>query len=155
LGSGPWAYPAQWLKEWFWTGGPESIGGGTLVFFDDETGVLVGFVAWRLRKEKVRGRKEVMGQIHLMGIIPAYQGKQSVHGRSLASEMFATAEKDAIEHEKGSDDMPFRIDADNNNVRAREIYEHWGFEYWRPFMSKSGRKYAQLWRPPSEPEQGA
>lgn len=71
------------------------------------------------------------------------------------SEMLATAEREAIEHDKGSEEMPFRIDADKDNIRAREIYEHWGFEYWRPFTSKSGREYAQLWRPPSEPEQDA
>lgn len=155
MGSGQWTYPAQWLKRWFWENEPDPIGGGTLVFFDDETGVLVGFVAWRLWRENVRGRKELMGQIHLMGIIPDYQGKQSIQGCSLASEMFATAERAAIEHEKGSEDMPFRIDADKDNTRAREIYEHWGFEHWRMFTSKSGREYAQLWRPPSEPEQGA
>lgn len=155
MGSGQWAYPAQWLKEWFWTGEPDPIGDGTLVFFDEGTDVLVGFVAWRLRREKVRERKELMGQIHLMGIIPAYQGKRSIQGCSLASEMLATAEREAIEHDKGSEEMPFRIDADKDNIRAREIYEHWGFEYWRPFTSKSGREYAQLWRPPSEPEQDA
>jgi hypothetical protein len=92
-----------------------------------------------------------MGLIHLMGIAPAYQRQQSIQGCSLASEMFATAEAEAIEHEKGNAEMPFRIDVDKANTRAREIYEHWGFEHWRYKMSKSGREYSQMWRPPTEP----
>ena len=92
-----------------------------------------------------------MGQIHLMGITPAYQHKQSIQGCSLASEILATAEQDAIEHEKGHDAMPFRIDVDKDNTRALAIYEHWGFQHLRFFTSKTGREYRQLWRPPAEP----
>jgi ribosomal protein S18 acetylase RimI-like enzyme len=85
-----------------------------------------------------------MGLIRYLGVAPAYRG------RGLATEMFAAAEREAVAHEKGSEDMPFRINVDKDNLTARAIYEHWGFEYWRMFTSKTGREYAHLWRPPTE-----
>jgi GNAT superfamily N-acetyltransferase len=137
-------YLVEWIKSWVWETPPDPLV-ETILFFDEETGALAGYVTWRMWRENIRGRKEWMGQIHLMAVARAYLGK------GVSTVMFATAEQAAIEHPKGTADMPFRIDVDNENTHAREIYERWGFERWR-CKEKHRRVYRQMWRPPVEPE---
>ncbi len=148
----------RFITEWAWEDDrkPEPIGEGTLLFFDrgqdDHDGgpVLVGFVAWCLRKERVHGPKEYVGLFHLIFVAPAYRGEKTIQGPSIVSTMFATAEKvmqergKAVmqEHGKPLDDMPLRIDVNVGNDHARNIYtKRWGFKHWK-------------WRPkpPAEPK---
>jgi hypothetical protein len=64
--------------------------------------------------------------------------------------MFATAEADARKHPKAVPNMPFRIDVDDGNSHARDVYAHWGFETCGWETSKTGRRYELMWRPPVE-----
>jgi hypothetical protein len=114
------------------------IGEGTVVFFDrDRDGsedgpVVVGFIKWTLRKERVHGPKEYVGEFALISIAPEYRGQKTVQGPSIASTMFATTEAIMHEHEKASEDMPLRIDVDVDNSHAREVYvECWRFKHWK------------------------
>jgi hypothetical protein len=89
----------------------------------------------------VEGPKEYVGVVALMAVAPAYQGEKTVEGPSVATTIVARAEQLMREHEKGSDQMPLRIDVNVGNDHAREIYiNRWGFTHWK-------------WRPdpPAEP----
>ena len=132
-------YPAYWITEWFWEPDrkPWPLPEGTIVFFDcdaDASGipVVVGFVQWKLRKERVEGPKEYVGEIALMFIAPSYRGQKTTQGPSIASTMLATAEAAIRVLPDTTDDTPLRIDVNIGNDYARGIYvNHWGFTHWK------------------------
>jgi GNAT superfamily N-acetyltransferase len=155
IGSERWSRDAErWLKETVWIADPGDRG-ETILFFDNATHELVGYVTWRFRREAVlEGEtKRWSVQIHFMGVAEDRQGE------GIGPVMLETALEDAIKamerrsgKKRAKGPMPTLIDAEVENVRARWVYkENWGFEHRRYRPSADGREYEEMWRPPPEP----
>lgn len=124
--------------------------GETLLFTDGANGALVGYATWRFRRLRVREGepKRHVAQVHYMGIDRVYQHRPAAGGGSVATRVFATVEREILDHGGHKDAMPFVIEVEVGNEHARAVYVHWGFEHARFETSKTGRSYERLWRPP-------
>jgi ribosomal protein S18 acetylase RimI-like enzyme len=154
--SGDFAYVAKWVNEWVWQNDPEPLPSGTLLGFDRESGTLAGFLAWRLRRESVRGQKEIVGEIWFLAVAEDYQHRACTAGHNVATMLFVTAEAVMREEEMTEDDMPLTIEVDVDN-EARDVYvDGWGFEHWKWKDGLGGEHVAErLWRPATEQDEPA
>ena len=140
------------MTERLWTEAPHDRG-HTIVFTDGDTGALVGYITWRIRKLRLphdnKQRKVI--EMHYIGVVVAYRGEKSTGGESIASQMFATAEAAARADSKARPDMPVVLEVEAENAHAREVYvERWGFEPLGFREPASGRRYEVLARAASE-----
>jgi ribosomal protein S18 acetylase RimI-like enzyme len=146
------------VTEWLWTEAPHNRG-HTIIFSDGDTGALVGYVTWRIRKLRLphdnRQRKVI--EMHYIGVVPPYRGEKSTGGESIASQMFATAETAARADSKARPDMPVVLEVEVENAHAREVYvEGWGFESLGFREPANGRRYEVLARAATEtPDENA
>ena len=142
-----------------WKAAPQERG-ETILFFDRQSGALVGYVSWRFRREAVLDdeSKRWSVEIHFMGIAAGYQHTPSDQGCSVATVMFETALNASNEamakrtgKKRAKGPMPTLIDAEVGNEWALGVYKHrWGFQHRRFRSSETGRVYEELWRPPPE-----
>jgi ribosomal protein S18 acetylase RimI-like enzyme len=152
IGPERWSQDAErWLKDLVWDAEPQNKG-ETILAFDQETNALVGYVTWRFRREAVLDSeaKRWSVEIFFLGVAAGR------HREGIGTVLFETALEDANNAMKkrsgkkqAKGPMPTLIDAEVPNELARRIYkEHWGFRHRRIRVSKSGREYEEMWRPP-------
>jgi ribosomal protein S18 acetylase RimI-like enzyme len=122
------------------------------LFEDRETGTLVGYVTWRIRKVRLppSHKQHRVIELHYIGLVPAYQGMKTTTGESIASQMFATAEAAARCHPQAMKrpDMRTVLEVEVGNDKARDIYiKRWQFELLGPRTAEgTGRTYEVLSR---------
>ncbi len=121
----------------------------TLLFFAEPTGQLAGFAAWRMREEQISGTKQWVGEVRFLAVVPTYRG------RGVASQIWSTVKQAITTSEDGSESTVVRIEVDQANTKAREVYEQgWGFEYAYSHIS-GGKPYdVLLYRPGGETDTG-
>lgn len=152
LGRESFAYVANWLTDYCWREAStaearqsRSNRRKTLLFFAEPEDELAGFAAWRMREEQISGTDEWVGEVRFLAVIPRYRG------RGVASQIWSTVRQAITTSEHGSETTVVRIEVDQANVKAREVYEQrWGFEYAYSHIS-GGKPYdVLLYRPGGE-----
>jgi hypothetical protein len=107
--------------------------GSTILFEDRETGTLIGYITWRIRRVRLppSHKQHRVIEMHYIGLVPAYQSLKTTSGESIASQMFATAEAEARKHPKvlKRPDMRTVLEVEVGNDKARDVYlKRWEFE---------------------------
>jgi ribosomal protein S18 acetylase RimI-like enzyme len=99
-----------------------------------ETDEIVGYATWRIRKIRLppSNKQHQVIELHYIGVIPAYQGKETTGGESVASQIFATAEAAARADPKAKKKPHIQtvLEVEVGNEHARDVYtKRWDFEF--------------------------
>jgi ribosomal protein S18 acetylase RimI-like enzyme len=100
-----------------------------------------------MREEQISGTMRVVGEVRFLAVIPDYRE------RGVASQIWSTVKTTIATSDPGSEGTIIRIEVDQANVKAREVYEHgWGFEYAYSNVSGGKPHDVLLYRPRGESE---
>jgi hypothetical protein len=143
----------KWIVERLWAEEDEHNRGHTILFEDEDTGDLVGYATWRIRKIRLPPdhKQHRVIELHYLGIVSKYQGEKCATGESVASQIFATMEQQARGHKRAKHDMPIVLEVEVGNDHARDVYLYWEFEVIGPREAAgTGRRYEVLSRAATE-----
>jgi ribosomal protein S18 acetylase RimI-like enzyme len=123
--------------------------GETILFVDEHTGAPAGYATWRHRNLQLPHGKEIVIELHFMGVAVDYQHTRCSNGDSVATQIFDTVEAAARAHERSTPDMPIVLEVDPGNEHAQKVYEHWEFEHLEYEDVLVRGRYNRMLRPAS------
>lgn len=92
-------------------------------------GEIVGFGCWKhtIREREGEGPEPVI-QMQYFGINLRFQGARLADGTKCADVLYATLEKDAIEHDESTPGMPIDLMCEKDNDYGIRFWQRQGFE---------------------------
>lgn len=130
---------ANYLRRDYWERPDRRL--RTVLAFDQESGGLFGFGAWRhesiLWAAGTPSRPAI--RIQWFGVDRRFHGAEDGAGRKCAGLLYATVEADARNHEESNESMLLELFCDESNQRGLAFWERRGYQKVGTIETKTSR----------------